>query len=108
MSTVEQSTEVAANGAGSGDTISVENPATGEVMGQVPNLSREQIEAQVARARAAQPAWDAIGFKGRARVLLNMRRWLMENRERVIQTLIDESGKTYEDALLQEVLYCAD
>jgi acyl-CoA reductase-like NAD-dependent aldehyde dehydrogenase len=36
-----------------------------------------------------------------------MRRWLVDNRKRAIQTLCDENGKTYEDAQL-EILYCAD
>ncbi|MBX5470083.1 MAG: aldehyde dehydrogenase family protein [Thermoleophilaceae bacterium] len=105
MSTIEQTTEKPGNGARAQDSIAVENPATGEIIGHVPNLSREQIEDRVRRARAAQPGWEALGFKGRARVMLAMRQWIVENRERVIETLVSESGKTYEDALLQEVLY---
>jgi acyl-CoA reductase-like NAD-dependent aldehyde dehydrogenase len=37
----------------------------------------------------------------------NMRRWLVQNRKRVIETLSAENGKPYEDAQL-EVFYCAD
>ena len=54
--------------------------------------------ALVARARAAQPAWEALGFEGRGRVLRRMQKWMVDNAERVIQTIVDESGKTYEDA----------
>jgi len=108
MSTVERATEASANGAGSAGEITVINPATGAVIGTLPNMGAEQVAELVSKARAAQPAWDALGFKGRARVMLNMRAWVMENRERVISTLIEESGKTYEDALLQELLYTSD
>ena len=50
------------------------------------------------RARAAQPGWEAFGFEGRARVLLRAQKWLMDNAERVIATIVSETGKTYEDA----------
>ena len=37
--------------------IAVENPATGETIASVQNMSAEQVERLVARARAAQPGW---------------------------------------------------
>ena len=61
----------------------------------------------VGRARAAQPAWEALGFEGRGRVLRRMQKWLVDNAERVIQTIVDESGKTYEDAAVVELAYGA-
>jgi acyl-CoA reductase-like NAD-dependent aldehyde dehydrogenase len=87
--------------------MAVENPATGEKVGEVPSLTREQTLELVARARAAAPGWAALGFGGRAELLRAMRGWLVDNRSRAIQTLCDENGKTYEDAQL-EILYCAD
>jgi succinate-semialdehyde dehydrogenase/glutarate-semialdehyde dehydrogenase len=45
------------------------NPATGETVGEVPITPVEEIPAIVARARAAQPAWEALGVEGRAEVL---------------------------------------
>lgn len=99
-------TETSGNGRPA-TTISVENPATGQKVGEVPSLSREQTLELVARARAAQPQWEALGFQKRGDLLRDMRRWLVQNRARAIQTLCDENGKTYEDAQL-EILYCAD
>jgi acyl-CoA reductase-like NAD-dependent aldehyde dehydrogenase len=61
----------------------------------------------VARARAAQPAWEALGFEGRARVLRRMQKWMVDNADRVVQTIVDESGKTYEDASVVELSYGA-
>jgi acyl-CoA reductase-like NAD-dependent aldehyde dehydrogenase len=88
-------------------TLTVENPATGQPVGEVPALDRDQTLELVRRARAAQPAWEALGFQGRSELLRDMRKWLVDNRARAIRTLREENGKTYEDAQL-EILYCAD
>jgi acyl-CoA reductase-like NAD-dependent aldehyde dehydrogenase len=87
--------------------LRVENPATGQLVGEVSSLGREATFELVRRARAAQPQWEALGFAGRGDLLRDMRKWLVDNRDRAIQTLCDENGKTYEDAQL-EILYCAD
>ncbi|HEV8152902.1 MAG TPA: aldehyde dehydrogenase family protein [Solirubrobacteraceae bacterium] len=86
-------------------TIDVENPATGEVIAQVPDLGREQVAEMARLGRAAQPGWEALGFEGRGRVLLRMQRWVGDNAERIIRTIVSETGKTWEDAQLAEVNY---
>jgi acyl-CoA reductase-like NAD-dependent aldehyde dehydrogenase len=87
-------------------TVDVENPATGAVVRTIQATAPEEVRALADRARAAQPAWEALGFEGRGRVLRRTRRWLVENSDRVVDTLVSESGKTYEDAQ-GEVLYGA-
>jgi acyl-CoA reductase-like NAD-dependent aldehyde dehydrogenase len=62
MSTVEQQPAAAQNGAGA-PTIAVENPATGETIAHVPDLSAEQVADLARRARIAQPGWEALGFR---------------------------------------------
>jgi acyl-CoA reductase-like NAD-dependent aldehyde dehydrogenase len=89
------------------DTIQVENPATGQIIRTLPTTSQEEVRALVDRARAAQPAWEALGFEGRGRVLRRMQKWMVDNADRVIQTIVDESGKTYEDASVVELAYGA-
>src|SRR5689334_20240164 len=84
--------------ASSAGDIPVENPATGEVIRSVPDLSADQVAELAARARAAQPAWEALGFEGRARVMLRAQKWLIDNSERVIETIVSETGKSWEDA----------
>ena len=73
MATVEQH-ETRQDGRQAGAAITVENPATGEAIGDVPSLDREAVVELVARARRAQPAWEALGFEGRAAVMRDMRR----------------------------------
>ena len=65
------------------EEIAVENPATGEVIRSVPILSAEEVRALAERGRAAQPAWEALGFEGRARVLRRAQKWVVDNRDRL-------------------------
>ncbi|MDQ6744426.1 MAG: aldehyde dehydrogenase family protein [Actinomycetota bacterium] len=96
-----------ANGGAAGHTVTVENPATGATIAELPALDREGTIELVRRARAAQPAWNGLGFKRRGALMRDMRAWIVRNRERVIRTLGDEAGKPYEDAQL-ELFYCVD
>jgi len=99
MATVEQSRTT---------EIAVENPATGEVIARVPTVSAEELRRMAERGRAAQPAWEALGFEGRGRILRRAQKWVVDNAERVAQTIVAESGKAYEDALLAEVAYASN
>ena len=61
-----------------------------------------------AAARAAQPAWEALGFEGRGahpapRAEVGHR----QRGARSSTTIVSETGKTYEDALLAEISYGA-
>src|SRR3954471_13198483 len=106
MATVEQRSDVTENGTKSG--IPVENPATGEVITTVPDLSAEEVKKIAAKAREAQPAWEAMGFEERGKVLLRAQKWVTDNAERIIDVICSETGKTYEDAQLAEVTYAAN
>jgi acyl-CoA reductase-like NAD-dependent aldehyde dehydrogenase len=92
----------------SGPTIDVENPATGKTIGQVPDLSADEVDAIVRRARAAQPAWDALGFTERGKRMIALRSWLVAHRNEVVDLVVAENGKTREDALLAELFYVTD
>ena len=87
--------------------IAVENPATGEVIGHVADMTAADVAELARRGRAAQPGWEALGFDGRGRVLKRMQRWVMDNADRVIRTICSETGKTYEDAQIAELAYGA-
>jgi acyl-CoA reductase-like NAD-dependent aldehyde dehydrogenase len=88
-------------------TITVRDPARGSTIAEVPALGHDATSALVGRARAAQPAWEALGFDGRAALMRDMRRWIVRNRARVIETLSAETGKPFEDSQL-ELFYCVD
>src|SRR3954470_123532 len=107
MATVEQQPAAVTGNGASPAQIEVENPATGEIIGSVPNMSADEVAHVVARARAAQPAWEALGFEGRARIFRRAQKWILDNSERVITTIMSETGKTWEDAQLAEISYGA-
>ena len=88
-----------------GGQIPVEDPSTGRIIAHVPDLDAEAIAELARRGRAAQPAWEALGFEGRARVMRRMQGWLSDNAERVIGVITSETGKTYEDAQLADWAY---
>ena len=88
-------------------SIEVRNPATGELIGTVPAFGIEDMAGVVARARTAQPGWEALGFEGRGQVLKRAQKWLVDNGDRVARTIVAETGKAYEDAMLAEIGYAA-
>src|SRR5687767_1550830 len=92
-------------GAGTTEGIPVENPATGEILATVPELGAEDVAAMVAAAREAQPAWEAIGFEGRAEVLLAARQWMVANGERIVQTISGETGRPADETQFAELSY---
>src|SRR6202167_1726192 len=113
MASVEQHVEeeilqAPSRASATGEGIPVENPATGETVATVPDLGPEAVGEMAVRARAAQPEWEAYGFDGRARVLVRAQKWLMDNAERVVETIVSETGKTYEDAQLAEISYAGN
>lgn len=88
--------------------IDVRNPATGEVIGKVADMAASQVHDLVERSRAAQPAWEALGFARRAKLLRALRVWFINDRRRILDLVVAENGKTREDALLAEFFYVAD
>ena len=110
MATVEhQSVEASRNGGGAnGRTFAVEAPATGETIAHLPDLDAGQVRALVERARVAQKAWGEASFDDRAAVMFHARKWMIDNRDRIAQTVMDETGKTREDAMVADVFTTAD
>jgi acyl-CoA reductase-like NAD-dependent aldehyde dehydrogenase len=83
------------------DSIAVDDPRTGAVVGHVPELGAEEVAAAVRRARSAQPAWAALTFHQRGAALREASRRLARGREQLATTLMSETGKTREDAMLE-------
>jgi acyl-CoA reductase-like NAD-dependent aldehyde dehydrogenase len=113
MATVEQQVTQTENGTANGAApltgeIPVENPATGQTIATVPDMSAEQVAEMAARGRAAQPEWEAYGFEGRSRVMRRAQKWVMDNAPRIVETIMSETGKTFEDAELAEIGYAGN
>jgi acyl-CoA reductase-like NAD-dependent aldehyde dehydrogenase len=105
MASTETQVTAIADGAAAERSIEVENPATGAIIATVPDLTAQQVAELAQRSRAVQPEWDALGFAGRAAVMLRAQKWLMDNAQRVIEVIVSETGKSWEDAQTAEISY---
>lgn len=73
--------------------LASKNPATGDIVGEVVITPAADIPGIVARARAAQPAWAALGPRGRKEVLLPLADRVIERAEELGELLTREMGK---------------
>jgi succinate-semialdehyde dehydrogenase/glutarate-semialdehyde dehydrogenase len=85
------------------DVIPVFNPATGEEVGAVPATPVGDVEGVVARAAKAQKAWGEAPWAERAAVIRRFHDLLLDEADRVIDTLQRETGKARRDALSELV-----
>lgn len=82
----------------SGRYADIYNPATGEVQAKVALASKDELDAAVAAAAAAQPKWGATNPQRRARVLMEFVRLLNRDMDKLAEALSREHGKTIPDA----------
>ena len=76
----------------------VVNPATQEVLAQVPFATDAEINAAVASASLAYKTWKNTPLAARARIMLKLQALVREHMSRIALTLSAEQGKTLADA----------
>lgn len=81
-----------------GRTQPVYNPSTGEVSKQVALASKATVEAAIAAAAAAFPAWRDTPPAKRARVMFKFKELLEQNAKVINQLIGEEHGKIAHDA----------
>jgi succinate-semialdehyde dehydrogenase/glutarate-semialdehyde dehydrogenase len=84
------------------------NPATGEILGELDSAGPAEVRATVARARAAQPDWNAWGIRHRVRVVRRFQQLLLARKAGIARRITLEAGKPMVEALLTEVLVALD
>lgn len=92
--------------ADSGDTINVTDPATGVLIGTVPNMGRTETKRAIAAAAKALPAWKAKTAKERAKLLHRLADLIEQEVEGLATLLTVEQGKPLAEAR-GEVLFSA-
>ncbi|GAA1674504.1 CoA-acylating methylmalonate-semialdehyde dehydrogenase [Nonomuraea maheshkhaliensis] len=80
-------------------TAELYNPATGEVSGHVALASAADVDAAVAAAVAAFPAWRDASLTRRAQVLFRFRELMYAHRDELAALISAEHGKVHSDAL---------
>ena len=82
----------------SGAVFSVKNPATGEVIADVPLLEPDQIREAIEAAHAAFPAWRERPARERGNFLRALGNYLSDNLELFAHTITSEQGKPIREA----------
>lgn len=83
----------------SGRTADVFDPALGTATKQVALADKAEIDAAVASAKAAQPAWGALSLARRQTVLFKFRELLEARKPELAEIITSEHGKVLSDAL---------
>ncbi|AOV06222.1 CoA-acylating methylmalonate-semialdehyde dehydrogenase [Sporosarcina ureilytica] len=76
----------------------VPNPATGEILGEVPISTEEDLEKAVAAAKKAFATWRKVPSPQRARILFKYQQLLTENWDELAKLITIENGKNYNEA----------
>jgi len=77
----------------SSESWEVRNPATEEVIGRAPQSSVADVDAAVAAAQAAQPAWAAKTDQERVDILMGLMEVLAANQNYLAEWIVKEQGK---------------
>ena len=89
-----------------GQSIKVNNPATGEIIGSVPKMGAAETRRAIEAADKALPAWRALTAKERS---AKLRRWyelMLENQEDLARLMTSEQGKPLTESR-GEIVYAA-
>jgi malonate-semialdehyde dehydrogenase (acetylating)/methylmalonate-semialdehyde dehydrogenase len=78
--------------------LAVTNPATGELLGEVPLSTRADLDAAVTRAAAAQREWAHVALKDRVQVMFRLKTLLEERADALVDVIVRENGKTAGEA----------
>jgi malonate-semialdehyde dehydrogenase (acetylating)/methylmalonate-semialdehyde dehydrogenase len=78
--------------------IDVTNPATQEVIAQVPCATQDEMKQAVESAQKAFLTWKEVAVSERARVMMRYQALLKEYHDEIAEILASETGKTFEDA----------
>jgi succinate-semialdehyde dehydrogenase / glutarate-semialdehyde dehydrogenase len=76
-----------------GAALAVDNPATGEILGNVPKCGRAETARAIAAAAKAWPAWRAFTALERANLLLRWHDLILANRDDLARLMTLEQGK---------------
>ena len=88
--------------------FAVQNPATQEIIGTLPNMAANQIAEAVARAAAAQVRWAATPVRDRMRILGRFAELLCDQKDSVARVISREAGKPEAEAMSTEVMVVLD
>lgn len=78
--------------------IDVTNPATNEVIAQVPCATESEMTQAIESAAEAFKTWKEVAVPERARLMMRYQALLKEHHDELAEILSQETGKTFDDA----------
>lgn len=79
------------------------NPANGEVYGQIPNSSNEDVEKAYKSAKSAFPNWSQTTLEERSRILIKISELLEANLQRLAEAESKDNGKPLSLAIAVDI-----
>ncbi len=92
----------------SNTTVVDTNPATGEILAELPCAGAEEVQAAVRRARTAQPGWQAMPVAKRIAVVKKFQGLLRDRTRDIAELICREAGKPTVEAISTEILVVLD
>jgi malonate-semialdehyde dehydrogenase (acetylating)/methylmalonate-semialdehyde dehydrogenase len=74
------------------------NPATGEVIAQIPSATDDEIEQAIQSAQNSLSAWRDVPVRDKARYLFDLRGKFEEHFDRLVRVLVQDHGRTLGEA----------
>ncbi|MFQ5683394.1 MAG: succinic semialdehyde dehydrogenase [Candidatus Binatia bacterium] len=88
--------------------VVVRNPATLEIIAELPVASDDDVAQAVQKGRNAQFGWQEKSFTERAKLLCRFRDLLLDEQEKLADILTAETGKPRAEAYASELFYVCD
>lgn len=84
-------------------TIKSINPATKQVIGEVPSLGESEVQAACQQAWQAYQSWSVTSYKHRASKVLRLRQLLVEQADQIAELITNEVGKPLVESTMAEL-----
>ncbi|MDE6752823.1 MAG: CoA-acylating methylmalonate-semialdehyde dehydrogenase [Eubacterium sp.] len=75
------------------------NPSTGEITGQAPCCTNDEVLEAIEAAKAAYPAWRATPARKRSQILFKIRELLLKYNDELTRIVCEENGKAWDEAV---------
>jgi len=83
------------------DAVEVHAPEDGRHLASVPVATPDDVQRAATELRDAQREWEAIGPAERARHVLRLRDWVLDNEPHLLDLMQAEAGKVRQDAAFE-------
>jgi acyl-CoA reductase-like NAD-dependent aldehyde dehydrogenase len=83
------------------EVLTINNPATGELVGRATAASSQEVDAAVTSAHGAFAPWSRLGYSDRGKILHACAEAFEEHVDELVPMLVAEQGKTIREAKIE-------